>query len=63
VKGKVLRLKGGYNPNSSSIGADAIVFFMSFAALSAAVNTVGVFLNAQLTDHQKSEGTDEEKKS
>ena len=38
-RGRVLRLKSGYNPNSSSIGSD-IPTFLAFASSAGALTTV-----------------------
>jgi len=39
-KGKILRIKFGYNPNSSSLGSDLSFLLMSAAALTVLVNLV-----------------------
>ena len=37
-KGKILRLKFGFNPNSSSLGSDVSLLLMGAAALTLLVN-------------------------
>lgn len=44
MKGKILKVKTGYNPNSSSIGTEIVVFFTSVAAVSAVFSTVAAVL-------------------
>jgi len=39
MKGRILKIKTGYNPNSSSIGVDVVVFFTAGAALTLLFNT------------------------
>lgn len=43
-RGRVLKVKLGYNPNSSSIGTTAIVFLWSLAAATTALATVAGLL-------------------
>jgi hypothetical protein len=45
-KGRVLKIKTGYNPNSSSIGVDMIAFFTAGAALTVLFNTVASIIFA-----------------
>ncbi len=40
MRGRILKIKTGYNPNSSSVGADIIVFFTAGAAATVLFNTV-----------------------
>lgn len=44
MKGQILKIKTGYNPNSSSIGVDMIAFFTAGAALTVLFNTVASIL-------------------
>ena len=46
MKGRVLKIKTGYNPNSSSIGVDMVVFFTAGAAITVLFNTVAAILGA-----------------
>ena len=46
MKGKILKIKTGYNPNSSSIGADIVVFFTAGAAVTILFNTVAAIVGA-----------------
>jgi len=45
-KGKILKVKQGYNPNSSSIGTEIVVFITSLAGLSLVFSTVTAVLAA-----------------
>jgi len=44
MQGKILRIKTGYNPNSSSIGVDMVVFFTAGAAMTVLFNTIAAVL-------------------
>jgi hypothetical protein len=44
MKGRILKIKTGYNPNSSSIGVDMIVFFTAGAAVTVLFNTMAAVL-------------------
>ncbi len=44
MKGRILKIKTGYNPNSSSIGIDLIAFYTGAAALTLVFNTVVAIL-------------------
>ncbi|MCM2359962.1 MAG: hypothetical protein NDI77_17555 [Geobacteraceae bacterium] len=46
MKGKILKIKTGYNPNSSSVGADIVVFFTAGAAVTILFNTVAAIVGA-----------------
>jgi hypothetical protein len=46
MSGRILKIKTGYNPNSSSIGVDMIVFFTAGAALTVLFNTLAAILCA-----------------
>lgn len=49
MKGKILKIKTGYNPNSSSVGADIVVFFTAGAAAAVLFNaTAALIFAAQL---------------
>jgi hypothetical protein len=59
-KGRILRVKQGYNPNSSSMGS--IVFVLPAAFLAATVGfgaVSGIILSAFLKPGDKKEKTDE----
>lgn len=44
MKGKILKIKTGYNPNSSSIGVDMVVFLTAGAALTVLFNTMAAII-------------------
>jgi hypothetical protein len=44
MKGRILKIKTGYNPNSSSIGIDMIAFFTAGAAVTVLFNTMAAVL-------------------
>jgi hypothetical protein len=46
MNGKILKIKTGYNPNSSSIGVDMVVFFTAGAAMTVLFNTIAAILCA-----------------
>jgi len=50
MKGRILKIKTGYNPNSSSIGVDMIVFFSAGAAVTVLFNTIAAILSASKTE-------------
>jgi hypothetical protein len=49
MKGRILKIKTGYNPNSSSIGLDMIVFMTTGAAVMVLFNTIAAILSAAKT--------------
>lgn len=53
-KGKILKIKLGYNPNSSSIGTDIVIFFVSFTAISAVFNCLAIFIIKQFKKDESS---------
>ncbi|HUJ16748.1 MAG TPA: hypothetical protein VL197_02045 [Nitrospirota bacterium] len=44
MKGRILKIKTGYNPNSSSIGVDMVVFFTAGAAMTVLFNTMAAII-------------------
>lgn len=46
MTGRILKIKTGYNPNSSSIGVDMVVFFTAGAAVTVLFNTIASILTA-----------------
>ena len=44
MKGRILKIKTGYNPNSSSIGIDMVAFFTAGAAVTVLFNTIAAIL-------------------
>jgi hypothetical protein len=52
MKGRILKIKTGYNPNSSSIGADIIVFFTAGAAMTVLFNTLAAVLAAAKAEEE-----------
>ncbi|MGD0584973.1 MAG: hypothetical protein ABSA86_04230 [Oryzomonas sp.] len=44
MQGKILKIKTGYNPNSSSIGVDMVVFFTVGAAIAVLFNTMAAII-------------------
>ena len=53
MKGRILKIKTGYNPNSSSIGVDMIAFFTAGAAMTVLFNTLAAVLTAAKTRQQE----------
>ena len=47
MKGRIFKIKTGYNPNSSSIGVDMIAFCTAGAALTVLFNVVAAICTAQ----------------
>ena len=47
MKGRILKIKTGYNPNSSSIGVDMVVFFTAGAGIMVLFNTIAAILAAR----------------
>ncbi len=46
MNGRILKIKTGYNPNSSSIGVDMVVFFTAGAAMTVLFNTIAAVVTA-----------------
>lgn len=46
MKGRILKIKTGYNPNSSSIGLDMVAFLTAGAAVTVLFNTVAAIVSA-----------------
>ncbi len=46
MNGRILKIKTGYNPNSSSIGVDMVVFFTAGAAMTVLFNTLAAVVTA-----------------
>ncbi|SPF35468.1 conserved exported hypothetical protein [Syntrophobacter sp. SbD1] len=46
MTGRILKIKTGYNPNSSSIGVDMIAFFTAGAAVTVLFNAIAAILTA-----------------
>jgi hypothetical protein len=46
MTGRILKIKTGYNPNSSSIGVDMVVFFTAGAAAMLLFNTLAAVIDA-----------------
>ena len=44
MSGRILKIKTGYNPNSSSIGVDMVVFFTAGAAVTVLFNTMAAII-------------------
>jgi hypothetical protein len=44
MPGKILKIKTGYNPNSSSIGVDMVIFFTAGAAITVLFNAMAAVL-------------------
>lgn len=49
-KGKILRIKKGFNPNSSSISSDVIAFFTTAAGVSALFAAAAGIVMTRFTD-------------
>lgn len=54
-KGRILKVKLGYNPNSSSIGTDIVMFFVSFTAIGLIFNSLSVFIKRQFKNKDSEE--------
>jgi ribosomal protein L21 len=60
MKGRILKIKTGYNPNSSSIGVDVVVFFTAGAAMTVLFNTLAAVLAAaKVHEHGRPEALEE----
>lgn len=60
MKGRILKIKTGYNPNSSSIGVDMVVFFTAGAAAMVLFNTAAaIFSTAKAHDNLRLEESKE----
>ncbi|MGA2152313.1 MAG: hypothetical protein ABSG48_09205 [Geobacteraceae bacterium] len=60
MNGRILKIKTGYNPNSSSIGVDMVVFFTAGAAVTVLFNTIAAILAArQAREHGQTEESQE----
>jgi hypothetical protein len=46
MNGRILKIKTGYNPNSSSIGVDMVAFLTAGAAITVLFNTIAAILAA-----------------
>ena len=44
MKGRILKIKTGYNPNSSSIGLDMVAFLTAGAAVTLLFNAIAAIL-------------------
>jgi hypothetical protein len=44
MTGKILKVKTGYNPNSSSIGVDMVAFFTIGAGMTVLFNLIATFI-------------------
>ncbi len=49
MKGQILKIKTGYNPNSSSIGLDMIAFMTAGAAAMVLFNSIAAVISAAKT--------------
>jgi len=45
MKGRILKIKTGYNPNSSSIGVDMIAFFTIGAGMTVLFNLIATIID------------------
>ena len=53
MSGRILKIKTGYNPNSSSIGVDMVVFFTAGAAITVLFNTMAAIICSAKTRKDK----------
>jgi hypothetical protein len=53
MKGRILKIKTGYNPNSSSIGLDMVAFLTAGAAVTLLFNTIAAILGAGRSEKQR----------
>lgn len=51
--GKIKRLKLGFNPNSSSIGTEIILFFSSSAVIATLFNAIAVYILRRAKEDDK----------
>ena len=63
MQGKILKIKTGYNPNSSSIGVDVVIFFSAGVGVTIFFNTVSTIIatiqaRRQAVENQLDEGTE-----
>jgi len=56
MNGRILKIKTGYNPNSSSIGVDMVIFFSATAAITVLFNTLAAIISAAQGREQAPEG-------
>ncbi len=47
MKGRILKIKTGYNPNSSSIGLDMVAFLTAGAGVTVLFNAIAAILAAR----------------
>ncbi|MFH1762226.1 MAG: hypothetical protein ABIA63_14095 [bacterium] len=47
LKGKILKVKTGYNPNSSSIGVYVDIFVWGTAAAALVINLIGALIDSR----------------
>ncbi len=52
MKGRILKVKTRYNPNSSSIGVDMVVFFTAGAAMTVLFNIFAAVVSAAKVTEQ-----------
>ncbi len=52
MKGRILKIKTGYNPNSSSIGIDMVAFLTAGAAATVLFNVVAAIVSAAKAQKQ-----------
>jgi len=55
-KGKILKIRLGFNPNSSSIGIDISVFLWSAVIITTVVNTIMALVSILRSRRDKNEG-------
>jgi hypothetical protein len=53
MNGRILKIKTGYNPNSSSIGLDMVVFLTAGAAVTVLFNTIAAILSVSKAQKQE----------
>lgn len=53
MKGRILKIKTGYNPNSSGIGVDVVVFFTAGAALTILFNTAAAIVSSMKAQQEE----------
>jgi len=60
-KGQILRIKQGYNPNSSSVGTILFPLKASILAITAAFSTIaGIILSVLINPNKKSKKKDKQ---
>jgi hypothetical protein len=60
MTGKILKVKTGYNPNSSSIGVDMVAFFAIGAGMTVLFNLIATIIDGIQVKQRARPGEDKE---